>query len=149
MYIYFEFRWNRPVDFDEDYISPGSFTIVLRNGEKRQFDFCISEQSYIDKEDKTKTYVKCIDLDKTYEDGNKLMLSDFANIDHIEEIFIGISCKHPEYLEPEALNVVEILNISAEDSWPSSTLGHDIIQKVEISPDLYDVLSSVYVDHNI
>lgn len=148
MYIYLEFRWNRPVDFDEDYISPGSFTIVLRNGEKRQFDFCMNEQGHID-EDRSKTYVKCMDLDSTYEDGDKLLLSDLANIDHIEEIFIGVSNEHPKYADTEALNVVEILNISAEDSWPSSTLGRDIIQKVEISPDLYDVLSSVYVDHNI
>ena len=149
MYLYFEFKWNSDVDFKYDYISPGSFSIVLRNGDKRQFDFCMNSQGHIDDDDKSKTYVECRDLDVTYEDGDKLQLSDFADIDHIEEIFIGASDDRPAEEGAEKLNVVEILNITAGDTWYSSTLGHDIIQKVEISHDLYDVLSSVYVDHNI
>lgn len=148
MYLYFEFKWNREVDFEKDYISPGSFTIVLRNGDIRHFDFQMNEQGHID-DDKTKTYVQCRDLDITYDDGEKLHLCEFADIEHIEEIFIGVSDNRPAVDEAEKLNVTEILNITAGDTWYSPTLGHDIIQKVTVSPDLYDVMRSVYIDHNI
>ena len=69
------------------YISPGSYTFVLRDGSRRQFDF-LDTELYISKIENSVCFV-LKNIDETYEDGNKITLEDIENIDHIEEIFLS------------------------------------------------------------
>ncbi len=85
MQLYIELRWNRKVDFDLDYISPGGFEITLTDGTTRRFDFKHTEAGICDS--KTQTWFSLKDLDTDYEDGARLTLGDFANIRMINEIF--------------------------------------------------------------
>ena len=81
-------KWDRSVK--GKFISPGSYTIVLKDGKRKQFDFLLSE-SGVDSDDESRWEAILSDLDTSYEDGSSLTIDDIINIDHIEEIYIGVN----------------------------------------------------------
>lgn len=108
-----DIKFNRPLEElgRKDYISPGSYTIVLKDGTKKQFDF-ESSSAGTDIDDPSIYEVDLRGIDETYEDGNSLTIEDIKNIDHFEEIFIGYS---DETGENRPLDVVEVLDFCFSD----------------------------------
>jgi len=106
-------KFNRPLT-EFDYISPGSYTAVLNNGERKQFDFCESECNISDEDP---CVYECVfrELDRTYEDGGKFNIYDVFNITRFEEIFVGISYDNYESNNYELLTTPEVLYFTFSD----------------------------------
>ncbi len=104
-------KFNRSLDLSrngKDYISPGSYTIVLKDGTKKQFDFTESNAG-TDVEDDTIYSVDLKEVDRDYEDGNTLTIDDIKNIDHFEEIFIGYSDETGQNRPLEAVEIIDFI----------------------------------------
>ena len=85
-------EFNRDISYGKDFISPGSFTIITKEGKRKQFDFIkASHGRYINKPNCTKIDLYGVDPD--YQDGADVTITDIMKLDKFEEIFINISDK--------------------------------------------------------
>ena len=138
----FLIEYNRDVDFEKDYISEGSFTVILSDGSKRQFDFIESSKGTYYNKHIVETEMK--NLDETYMDGDKLTIEDISNIVKIEEFFIGIGDDMWNGKEHEILVPKKIISWGFSDY--DAKKDKDIV--VNISREILKH-ATIYTDHNI
>lgn len=79
-------RFNRPIDENNDYISPGGYAMTM-NGKVVEFDFEEYEAN-IDRDDPAVLDSYQEWLDDNYTDAENLTSEDFSNITEISEFFV-------------------------------------------------------------
>lgn len=130
--------FDRPVS-DQEQVSPGSFTIILKNGEKRQFDF-IESAGGRDPEDGSIYECEFRGLDIDYEDGSRLTVKELRNVDKVEEIYISIYRESDEK-DFEPLKVTKIFSFDFDEIDEKDQYVEASIPKRLLTPDV------AYIDY--
>ena len=134
MEINIKMKFDRDIVLGVDYISPGSYTIITKDGEHKQFDFCRSALSAYS--DHT-VLINCSELDEEYSD--PVCIEDIENMKEFEEFFVGIGS------ESNDITLESIEKISFEG--PTKMEGW---KKLELSPELLKSANDkLEVDYNI
>lgn len=82
-----DIRMNRKVDVEKDYISPGSYTMIM-GGKEVKFDFCENSIG-IDKKNGKIIHIECKNPDYSeFEDLENLTEEMLRDISEIEEFFV-------------------------------------------------------------
>ncbi len=103
-------RFSRPIN-KKDFLSFGSYTVLLSDGSEKQFDFEQSE-SGPDSSDNTIYEVLARGIDQEYEDGKDITVELLRKIQEISEIFIGYSDEAYENEKPKVPMVKEVLDMA-------------------------------------
>ncbi len=127
--LYASIKFDRPIDKEKHYISPGGYTMTFRDRTFR-FDF-EGYEGYIDEEDKSILHFKQINPDydvfgeSDYEGVlglNEITSDDLKNLTAIDEFFIYTG----ESDEAE-INPVKFLEFAFEDFGTASEVRDDVI----------------------
>ena len=134
MEINIKMKFDRNVIVGKDYISPGSYTIITKDGEHKQFDFCEVAMSVYS--DKTAEF-NCSQIDEEYSD--PICIEDIENMKEFEEFFVGIGNESND-ITLESIEKVSFEGPTKLESW----------KKVELSPELLKSANDkLEVDYNI
>ena len=111
--MYATIRFNRPIDIDKDYISPGGYTI-MSNGREYQFDF-EDYEGRVDKDESDLLHIECRHPDAySFADIANITEDTLAGIKEFTEFFIYIG--EPSDLKPVKLESCDFINYDNNDS---------------------------------
>ena len=112
--MYFTIRFNRPVDRERDYISPGGYELVM-NGKTCHFDM-LDSYMFVDEENPCLLYVEQRNPDYAeFECLKEMTFEDLSKPEKIEEFYIYTDTEG-EGSEDDFLTPVEITELCF-DAW--------------------------------
>lgn len=105
--------FDRAIDKDIDFISPGGYEVKLDEGESIQFDF-VDYYANIDDDDKSILHVECSGIDiESFPEAGIIAMSDVAeHIVEIVEFFVYSAMEGTE----DGVNLKKILEWSINDT---------------------------------
>lgn len=117
-----DIKFDRPIDTDKHYISPGGYVFVSE-GKVYQFDFMDYEGS-VNKDDPTILHAEVYTLDRNYSDDLSKFNSD--GLEKIEDFYIYTG----EGDDPE-INPVKVLSLSIEQHLTMTKVTKDLLESIK------------------
>lgn len=117
-----DIKFDRPINPDRHYISPGGYTMICEK-QNYSFDFMDYEGS-VDKDDPTIFHAEVYHLDRDY--SNDMSKFNSKKIENIEEFYIYTG----EYDDPEIIPL-EILSLTIEQHLTTTNVDKKLLKSIE------------------
>ena len=121
-------RFNRPINVDQDYISPGGYCFVMK-GNEMTFDFEEYSGS-ISEDDPTVLEIECKNPDFEFEDTAFISKTMLKNVSAIEEFFVYTGEPGETDLKPVELTYCKF--VLPYDNWKAIPVKKDVLKTAEV-----------------
>lgn len=126
--LYAGIRFNRPIDNNQDYISPGGYCFVMKDNEM-MFDFEEYSGS-ISKDDPTLLEIECKNPDFEFEDTAYISKTMLRNVSAIEEFFVYTGEAGETDLKPVELTYCKF--VLPYENWKAIPVAKSVLKTAKL-----------------